>query len=101
MRILLNVEMPHEPFNTLVREGTVQNKLSQILEELRPETAYFTEHDGHRGALLVVDIDEMAQVPKLAEPFFLTFNAHVHFQVCMTPDDFGKANIDALGQKWG
>jgi len=36
----------------------------------------------------------------LAEPWFLTFNAHVEFRVAMTPEDLGRANLDALGKKW-
>ena len=32
MRMLLNVEFPHEPFNTLVRNGTVGQIIGRILE---------------------------------------------------------------------
>jgi hypothetical protein len=40
-------------------------------------------------------------VPRIAEPFFLRFNAEVEFRVCMLPEDLAKANLEALGKKWG
>jgi hypothetical protein len=43
MRILLNVNIPHEPFNTLVKEGKAGDILQRIIEELKPESIYFTE----------------------------------------------------------
>jgi hypothetical protein len=50
MRMLLNVQMPHEPFNTLAREGKVGAIIGRILEEIKPEAVYFTEQNGTRAA---------------------------------------------------
>jgi hypothetical protein len=50
MRMLLNVQMPHEPFNTMVRNGKAGAALGRILDEIKPEAAYFTEQNGKRGA---------------------------------------------------
>ena len=100
MRMLLNVQMPHEPFNTLVRHGKAGPILGKILEEIKPEAAYFTEQGGKRGAILIVEVAEPSQVPSIAEPFFLHFDADCHFQIVMSPEDLKKAGIDALGKKW-
>ena len=51
MRLLMNVTMPHEPFNTAVRDGSIGEKIERILKETGPEAVYFTEHNGHRGAI--------------------------------------------------
>ena len=56
MRMLLHVTMPHETFNAAVRDGSVGRKLNQILEEMKPQSGYFTEYGGKRTALLVVDL---------------------------------------------
>lgn len=101
MRILLNVSMPHEPFNTLVREGKAGEIIQNIIAEIKPESIYFTEQDGTRGAVAVVNIDEPSQIPSFSEPFFLNFNADCEFRVAMSPEDLGKAGLDELGQKWG
>ena len=100
MHVLIHVKIPHEPFNTLVRNGTAGDKIKQILEDLRPETVYFTENNGQRGSIMAVDIKDSSEIPKYAEPWFLTFNAHVEFHVAMTPEELGKAGLDELGKKW-
>ena len=101
MRMLLDITIPHEPFNTLVRNGTVGQKIKEILDDLKPEAVYFSEYDGLRGAVVVVDVPDASAIPKIAEPWFLTFEADVMFRIAMTPDDLAKANLDQLGKKWG
>jgi len=99
--MLLDVTMPHEKFNAAVRDGTAGAKLGRILEAIKPEAVYFTEQDGRRGALLVVDVADSSKIPALAEPWFLTFNADVKLRIAMTPDDLGRAGLGELGKKWG
>ena len=100
MKMLLNVRIPHEPFNTSVKDGTAGQKLNQILEAIKPEAVYFTEQDGLRGAILVVDLTDPAMIPALAEPWFLTFQAEVELRIVMTPDVLKRAGLDELGKKW-
>jgi hypothetical protein len=100
MRMLVHVEFPLEPFNTHVKNGTAGQKIQKILEAIKPEAAYFTEFDGKRGGTLVVDVKTPSDIPALAEPFFLTFNAEIRVRIAMTPEDLGRANIDALGKAW-
>lgn len=100
MRLLMNVSIPHEPFNTLVKEGKAAGIIQKIIEDLRPESIYFTEQNGCRGAIAVVNIDDPSQIPSFSEPFFLSFNADCEFRVAMAPEDLGKAGLDVLGRKW-
>ncbi len=100
MRILLNVKIPHQQFNAAVKDGTAGSKLTRILEAIKPEAAYFTEQNGQRGAILIVDLPDPSKIPALAEPWFLTFQADVEFRVAMTPDDLKKAGLDELGKTW-
>jgi hypothetical protein len=100
MRMLLQVSIPHEPFNAAVRDGTAGQKLSRIVDETRPEAVYFTEQHGQRGAIMIVEMSDPSKIPALAEPWFLTFNATVEFRVVMTPDDLQKASLDEVGKKW-
>jgi hypothetical protein len=101
MRMMMLVELPLEPFNTAVRNGTAAPTMMKILEEAKPEAAYFGERDGKRGGTLIVNLDSPSDVPRLAEPWFLAFNAEVKFRVVMSPEDLAKSNLDALGKKWG
>jgi len=100
MRMLLTVDFPPEPFNQAVKDGTVGEKIRRILEDAKPEAVYFTEQNGRRGAILIIDLADPSQVPAWAEPWFLAFNADVRFRVAMTPEDLGQAGLEALGRKW-
>ena len=108
MKMLLHAIFPNEPFNTLVRSGEVGKLMQRIFEDLKPEAVYFTEQDGHRGAVLIVNLDAIlvinianpSEIPKFAEPFFLKFNARCRFRAVMSPDDLQNAGLEALGKKW-
>lgn len=100
MRMLLNIRIPHEPFNAFVRDGTAGEVITRILDEAKPEAAYFTEQSGERGAILVIDLDDPSKIPAFAEPWFLKFNADCEFRVVMAPEDLQKAGLEALGSKW-
>ncbi len=101
MRVLMIVECPHEPFNTLVRKGTAGEIIGKILATVKPEAVYFTELSGKRTAVLVVNLESASQIPSLAEPWFLNFQADCHFHPAMSPDDLQRAGLADLGKKWG
>jgi hypothetical protein len=100
MRMLIDVEFPLEPFNTLVKNGTAGQTVQKILEDLKPEAAYFAARDGKRGGTLVIDVADATKIPSIAEPFFLLFNASVSFYPCMTPADLAKTGLDEIGKKY-
>ena len=100
MRMLLTVRIPHESFNQAVRDGKAGEILSRILDETKPEAVYFTEIDGTRGAILIVNVNSPSEVPALAEPWFLNFNADCQFRIAMTPEDLQQAGLEELGKKW-
>ena len=100
MRMLMHAKIPHDKFNAAVKDGTAGQKIRRILDEAKPEAVYFTEYDGRRGVIMIINVDDQSKVPSFAEPWFLTFNADVEFHIVMTPEDLGRAGLDALGKKW-
>jgi hypothetical protein len=98
--MLLDITFPHDPFNSLLRQGAAGKKLGDILEAIKPEAVYFTEQEGKRGALVVVNLADSSKIPFVSEPWFLSFNADVKCRIAMSPDDLKKAGLDALGKKW-
>ena len=101
MRFMLIAEMPLEPFNTAVRNGSAGATMQKILEDAKPEAVYFTEIDGRRTGFLVIDMKSTSEIPKFAEPWFLNFNAEVRFRPVMKPEDLAQADLPGLGKKWG
>ncbi len=100
MRMLMFVQLPVEPFNAMVRDGSAAATMKRILDDIKPEAAYFTSTDGRRAGVLVVNFDNASDIPGFAEPWFLHFNAEVTFQPTMTPADLAQADLGAIGKKW-
>ena len=101
MRMLVDFNFPLEPFNTMVKNGTVGHKIEQIMNDIKPEAAYFSERGGKRGGIIIVDVADPSKIPAISEPFFLTFNATVEFHIVMSPEDLGRAGLEELGKKYG
>lgn len=100
MRMMMTVKFPIEPFNSLVRSGTIGDLMQTILADIKPESAHFVEECGKRCAVMIVNVADPSQMPFYAEPFFLNFNAECKFRIAMTPDDLNKAGLEKLGKKW-
>jgi len=100
MRMMVRYTLPHEPFNAAVRDGSVGAKMKKILDEQKPEAAFFMAHNGRRSAVLIMDLPDPSKIPSLAEPWLLTFNADIEIQPVMTLQDLGASGLDQLGKKW-
>ena len=100
MRMIMEVSIPNEPFNGMVRDGSVGKAIQKALEATKPQSVYFTEINGQRGGILIVDVKDPSAIPGLAEPWYLSFNAAIKFRIAMTPEDLGKSGIEQLGKNW-
>jgi hypothetical protein len=101
MKTILIASMPHHTFNAAVKDGTAGAKLKKIMDAIKPEAAYFTEICGKRTGIFVVNLSDASQIPALAEPWFLTFEADVQVHPTMTPADLERAGLDKIGKQWG
>jgi hypothetical protein len=75
MRFMLTFRFSAEQGNALAKDGSLGQTVQTILEELKPEAAYFTAMDGTRGGYLVINMDDASQIPAMAEPLFLGLGA--------------------------
>ena len=101
MRMMMHVTFPHEAFNAAVKDGSIGAKMKRILEQLKPEAAYYTAWGGHRSAFLIVDLADPSKIPSFAEPWFLLFNADVELYPVMNGPDLAAAGLEGLGKAWG
>ena len=92
MRMLMKVSFPVEAGNAAARNGTLGTKVKAILDELKPEAAYFVANErGERCGYIVFDMKESSQIPSIAEPWFLAFNASITMTPTMNPQDLATA----------
>lgn len=91
MRCLLKVSIPVEAGNATISDGSLPKTIETIVNELKPEAAYFAEENGKRTGFIFFDLKDASQVPAVAEPWFLAFNAHVEFHPAMNLEDLKKA----------
>ena len=67
------------------------------MADLKPEAAYFFADDnGQRSCSIVFDLKDPSEIPGVAEPWFLAFNAKVSLRPIMNPQDLAKAGL-AIG----
>lgn len=95
--------MSVEKGNAATSDPQFGEKMHGLLGQIKAEAAYFTTICGQRGAYIVVNLNDPSEMPGIAEPFFLWFNADIDFFPVMTPEDLAKAGpaIGAAVQKWG
>jgi hypothetical protein len=104
MRMLLRVSIPVEAGNAAAKAGTLGSTIEQILADLKPEAAYFLADDsGQRSGSIVFDMKDTSQIPAVAEPWFLAFNAKVSLRPIMDPKDLAKAGpaISKAAKQYG
>ncbi len=91
MRFLLKVNIPVETGNAAAKAGKLGEMITSILADLKPEAVYFTDDKGQRTGYIFLDMQDASQIPSIAEPWFLAFNAHIELHPVMVPDDLTKA----------
>jgi hypothetical protein len=91
MRFLLKVNIPVDAGNAAAKAGKLGETIQSILKDLKPEAAYFTDDDGQRTGFIVLDMKDASQIPAIAEPWFLAFNASIELHPVMIPEDLAKA----------
>ncbi|MFD6276882.1 hypothetical protein ACFWFI_15090 [Streptomyces sp. NPDC060209] len=86
MRMLLTAQMDTESANRSVSDGTMSKMIEEVVEQLKPEAAYFTVQNGQRTCLMVFDMQDSAQMPPLLEPLFHA-DSKIGLQPVMNLDD--------------
>ena len=102
MRFLLKVNMAVDAANAAAKAGKLGTTIQSILADLKPEAVYFAADKGQRTAFIFLEMQDASQIPAIAEPWFLAFNASIEIQPVMVPDDLARASgaIEAAVKKY-
>jgi len=91
MRMMMKVTLPVDAGNAAVRNGSLGTTMQKILADLKPEAVYFAEDNGTRTGYIFFHMTDSSELPAVAEPWFLAFNASITVRPAMTVEDLGKA----------
>ncbi len=103
MRFLVTASIPVAAGNASARAGTMGETIQSILEQTKPEAVYFAAQDGKRTAIMIIDMADASELPAIAEPWFLAFDASVDATPVMLPEDLQAAGpaIESAVKKFG
>jgi len=103
MKFLLKVNIPVDAGNAAARAGKLGSTIQSILADLKPEAVYFTADNGQRTAFIFLEMQDASQIPAIAEPWFLAFNASIEMYPVMVPAELIKAApaIEQAVKKYG
>jgi hypothetical protein len=90
MRFLFKISFPVEAGNAAAKKDGFK-AIQSILEQQKPEAAYFVAENGKRTAILIINMDSASEIPAIAEPWFLALNAAIEVTPAMIAADLQKA----------
>ena len=97
MRFMLTFRVPMDEGNAGIKDGSLGQTLQTIIDELKPEAAYFGPIEGARGGYFVVNFDEPSQIPAIAEPLFLGLSATIQISPVFTPEELPTETLQLVG----
>lgn len=103
MRFMITCRIPVEKGEELAKAHRLDSTIQSIMEELKPEDAYFSDIEGGRSGYIVVNMDDASQISAIAQTLFLGLGAAIQVHPVMTPEEVGQAipAIEQASQEYG
>jgi uncharacterized protein DUF3303 len=96
MRMMLKAQLDTATATKSIQEGRLPTVMQTMMEQLKPEAAFFGPDGGRRTAFIVFQMDDPSQLPAITEPLFSEMGADVNVFPVMDRDDLERG-LSALG----
>jgi hypothetical protein len=91
MRVLVRAIIPTVAGNKMVKDPNFLKNLEDYIQKFNCEATYFTDVNGNRTMVFVLDLPSPDMIPDIVEPLFQGFDANVEIHPAMNLDDLKKA----------
>jgi hypothetical protein len=90
MRVMVKFTIPNEGGNEALKDGRIGKMLPQLMEDLKPEAAYFYPHNGLRAGHFVISMTDSSQIVEVAERVWFALRGSVELVPVMNGEDIQK-----------
>jgi hypothetical protein len=87
MRFLVIAALPTDAVNSAMKHKTFGPTMEKYISEIQPEAVYFTELDGRRSGVFIVNLNSANEIIKVSEPLYHAFGATITWHPVMSPDE--------------
>jgi hypothetical protein len=91
MRVLVRAMIPTVAGNKMVKDPNFLKNLEDYIQKFNCEATYFTDVNGNRTMVFVLDLPSPDMIPDIVEPLFQGYDANVEIHPAMNLDDLKKA----------
>jgi hypothetical protein len=91
MRVLVRAIIPVTTGNKMVKDPNFLRNIEDYIKKFNCEASYFTEVNGNRTMVFVLDLPSPDTISAIAEPLFQGYDANVEIHPAMNLDDLKKA----------
>jgi hypothetical protein len=88
--------MPVQKGNAAIKDGSLPKTVQSLMEQLKPECAYFYPEGGKRAAIMVFDLADPTGMVTVLEPLFQNLDAEISLTPVMDAGDL-EAGLKQLG----
>lgn len=87
MRVLVRAMIPTTAGNKMVKDPNFLKTIEDFTKKFNCEVAYFTEVNGNRTRVFILDLPSSVMIQAIVEPLFQEFDTNVEIHPAMNLDD--------------
>lgn len=102
MRVMVKFSIPVSHGNELVKSGKISRNFQSLMEDFKPEAAYFFPDNGQRSGFMIINVADSPDLVKVAESFWFGLHADISTTPVLNGEDLAKgiAGIDGVVKRY-
>ena len=90
MRNMVKFWIPVSEGNELVQTGKIGQVFQSLMDDFKPEAAYFFADEGVRSGFMILNVGEQSEFIRIAESFWFGLRAEITVTPVMSGEDLKK-----------